>query len=359
MTKIITPAEADAIKAAAAERHQVWLKLMQDRYDAAIKYLDDGKWLIPMKTRWLRSYDGNKLDYYVDKDRFSIAEPGKKATYWYSNAFVTLYTIAQETEGGFGENTIESLFKQDRRRTPVSNILYLNKLNPVGLTSQQKRWAENIPPPREVLADMVKWDDYLKLLVKFHPGREQLEYVFDQNFVELNGETYAIWRVRSVLMFGNPDGNYKNEAAQKAFAEYQQSSTPLLPKEKTPRLSRKKRYKTPTTPSKPVPIDRDAPEKEQRFDSMVAAGRIEKELINESKKAEQVRKRLARSARARVVEKKKRQEAAAPAKLDRQEQQLQRILDKRAKEEQAKRIQSIKQHIREKLAEERKAERYE
>lgn len=80
----------------------------------------------------------------------------------------------------------------------------LGRRSDAGLTPHRREVNRRIPPPQAELASMFGYDSNLHRL--FHLEGGVIRYVDNTDYsVLIDGRSFAIWRVKSMLLFGNPD----------------------------------------------------------------------------------------------------------------------------------------------------------
>lgn len=267
----LTPTEHEEIMSAAKADMDLERELVLRRYVRAKEWLDDGNWTKASRSVWRRSFEGKKLTLHVSSDRANLSNPGTNHTDTFAGGFNFCFQIMYLTTEGFGPNVYKSLLKPPKkyahlkRQKPVS-VAKLQKLNVDRLTAQQRAWNEAIPPDRDTLMKMVRWDAYDQTLLVINVEREIVEVPIFDDFIEIGGETYACWRVASMLIFGNPDNYPIHPDHEKLFAEYPIGHGPF------PDLKM----------SKPITLQ----QVEAIVDEMVEKGKKEKEARHEARRLE-------------------------------------------------------------------------
>lgn len=107
----------------------------------------------------------------------------------------------------------------------------LSRLSERNLTPNQREKNKRIPPPQEELAAMFGYDSNLHRL--YIIDGDMPRYVSDEDlFVLINGRSYAIWRVKSMLLLGNPDCVPPNYEKLKEFQPPNKPMAPIPPERK-------------------------------------------------------------------------------------------------------------------------------
>lgn len=213
------------------------------RYDLARKHLvpHDGDWTVNRPGTWVRPYKGWRLYYMPYRNTMTLVRGKEKQRY--DNAFTWLYMLLQSE--GFEANTVP---KQRQRQT-----FPLPKAD--GLTEEQVGWLKNIPPDVEMLRLVFGYDADWQVLYYVNHKLGTPEIVPPRPFVEFDGVKYAVSRIVSMLVFGNPYGVPDAEKAAEILSSYPKVETAytladVLPEKKAKAKvdRRKKRVLTPPAP---------------------------------------------------------------------------------------------------------------
>jgi hypothetical protein len=217
------------------------LQAQQTAYDEAVrlfnKYVTDRRWIV---GQWETS-DGSQpyrvLQFSEDQQinlnlkTNMVKWFAQTGSHWQHNGIQTVLVWQaadyQLTPVYYTKKGLERALKlppKGKRAIPIPYTLS-------SLSADERRWHYQLPPPREQLQMLCRYDEKADLLILLneqgHAEYESAALLPPARFILLEGKMVPRWRIISMLRFGNPQGVAVSEAEYAALHAVPMTGEPI------------------------------------------------------------------------------------------------------------------------------------